>query len=164
MQLRHFLAITTLMLCAVAAPAGSARADTVLYDSAGFVQGSQSFVDSFNITTPGTLTISFAGVSWLDNLSALNLFLTTASGPTGASMGSGTESLQVGPGTIYAHWFGDANGPYKLGVYSLEIMFHPEVSAVPLPGSLILLLSALGPLFAWHSRRTDRWVALPLEQ
>jgi hypothetical protein len=153
MQLRHFLAITALLLCAAFAPTGSVRADTVLYDKAGFVQGSQSFVRSFNITTPGTLTISLTDVPWLDTLSNLNVFLTTASGPMGASMGSGTESMQVGPGVIYAHWFGNADGQYKLGAYSLEIMFQPQISAVPLPGSLILLLSGLVLTLARQWRR-----------
>jgi hypothetical protein len=161
MQLRNILAATALMLGAAFAPFGSACADTVLYDNSGFVQGSQSFVDSFTVTTPGTLTISLADVPWLDTLSGLNLFLTTASGPMGASMmGAGTESMQVGPGTFYAHWFGDANGQYKVGVYSLEIMFHPEFSAVPVPASLILLLSGLGLMFAWPSRRSASKVAL----
>jgi hypothetical protein len=157
MQLRNFLAAMVLVFCAGFAPLSSA--DTVLYDNAGFVQGSQSFVDSFTITTPGTLTISLADVPWLDTLSNLNLFLTTVSGPMGTSMGSGTESIQVEPGTFYAHWFGDANGQYKVGVYSLEITFQPQMSAVPLPGSLILLLSALGLVFAWQTRRGGRWLA-----
>ena len=144
MQLRNFLVAAALAFCAGLAPFSSACADTVLYDNAGFVHGSQSFVDSFTVTTPGTLTISLADVPWLDTLSGLSLFLTTASGPMGASMGSGTESIQVGPGTFYAHGFGDANGQFQLGVYSLEITFQPQVSAVPLPGSLILMVSALG--------------------
>lgn len=142
------------MLCASFALFGSAQADTVLYDNSGFIQGSQSFVDTITLTTPGTLTVSLTDVAWLDTLSGLNLFFTTASGPMGASMGGGTESMQVGPGTIYAHWYGDANGPYKIGVYSLEIMFHPEMSAVPLPGALIFLLSGLGLMSFWQWRRT----------
>jgi len=153
MQLRHFLTATALLLCAGLAPIGSARADTVVYDNAGFVQGSQAFVDSFNITMPGTLTISFTAVPWLDTLTDLNLFLTTASGLLGTSMGSGTESMQVEPGMIYAHWFGEANGAYKIGVYSLEIMFQPQTSTVALPGSLILLFSGLCLMFGGQWRR-----------
>jgi hypothetical protein len=153
MQLRHFLAPISLLLCAAFVPTGSVRADTVLYNNAGFIQGSQSFVDSFNITTPGTLTVSLADVPWLDPISNLNLFLSTASGVLGTSMGAGTESMQVQPGTIYAHWFGDADGQYQIGVYSLEIQFQPQGSTVPLPGALVLLLSGIFVIFARQWRR-----------
>jgi hypothetical protein len=155
MQLRHLLAVTTLLLCAGLMPVGSARAATVLYDSAGFIRGSQSFVDSFNITTPGTLTISLSDVPWLDTIAGLNFFLTSASGVFGPSMsGGGTESIQVGPGTMYAHWVGNANGSYGVGVFALKMTFQPGVpTAVPLPGALVLLLSGLGLLFASRWRR-----------
>jgi hypothetical protein len=153
MQFRYFPAVTMILVCAGFVPVEPARADTVLYDGAGFIQGSQSFVQSFNITAPGTLTISLADVPWLDTIADLNCFLTTASGVLGTSMGGGTESMRVGAGTFYAHWFGDADGRYDLGVYSLKIMFHPDVNTVPLPRSLSLLLSGLGLLFFGRLRR-----------
>ena len=93
-------------MVAWALPFGSASADTVLYDSSGFIQGQQSFVQSFDITTAGTLTVSLSDIPWLDTISNLNFFLTTASGTVGASMGAGTESMSVGPGMVYAHCTG----------------------------------------------------------
>jgi hypothetical protein len=151
MQLRHFLAATTMLVCAGLVP--SARADTVLYSSAGFIQGSQSFVQSFDITTPGTLTISLANVPWLDTIADLNCFLTTASGALGGWQNNGNESMRVAPGMIYAHWFGDANGRYQVGAYTLKVMFQPGAAPVPLPSSLVLLLSVLGLAVAWRWRR-----------
>jgi hypothetical protein len=71
----------------------------------------------------------------------------------GKSMGAGTESMRVGAGTFYAHWFGDADGQYDLGVYSFKIMFHPDVNTVALPRSLTLLLSGLGMIFIGQWRR-----------
>jgi len=138
-------------------PFCSARADTVLYDNAGFIEGQQSFVQSFDITTAETLTVSLSQVPWLDTISDLNCFVSTAKGVVGQFMsGPGTESLSVGPGMIYVHWFGDANGPYGLGVYGMKI--ESLTTPVGLPGTLILLLSGLGVLFGWQRQRVDSTV------
>jgi hypothetical protein len=154
MRLGQIFAAAGLVLGAWMLPLGAARADTVMYDSAGFIQGQQSFVEAFNITTPGTLTVSLSSVSWLDTVSDLNAFVSTPSGVVGAAMGPGTESTNVGPGMVYVHWFGDASGTYDLGVYGLKVTFQPSgVSAVPLPGTLLLLLSGIGLMLAWQYRR-----------
>jgi len=131
---------------------GMARADSVLYDSVGFIQGKQSFVDSFDITTPGTLTVTLSDIAWLDTIADLNAFVTTSGGLIGKSMGAGTDSFQVGPGMIYAHWFGDANGTYGIGVFGMKITFQPAGTPVTLPPTLIFLLSGLGVLLGWQRR------------
>jgi hypothetical protein len=153
-HIRQFIAIALLGIAAWALPFSSASADTVLYDSSGFIQGQQSFVQSFDITTAGTLTVSLSDIPWLDTISNLNFFLTTTTGTVGASMGAGTESMSVEPGMLYAHWFGDAAGTYGVGVYGIKLMFQPSgVNPVPLPGALILLLSGLAGLFGMRYRR-----------
>ncbi len=135
----------------------AARAGTVLYDSSGFIEGQQSFVQGFELTSAGTVTVTLSNIPWFDTISGLDCFLTTASGAIGKSMGAGTESFNVGPGMLYAHWLGDANGAYGLGVYGLDITFQsngqsPNGTPVPLPASLILLLSGLGMLWGWQRR------------
>jgi len=135
----------------------AARAGTVLYDSSGFIEGQQSFVQGFDLTSAGTITVTLSNIPWLDTISGLDCFLTTANGAIGTSMGPGTESFNVGPGMVYAHWFGDANGSFGLGVYGLDIVFQsngqmPSGTPVPLPTSLILLLSGLGVLWGWQRR------------
>src|ERR1700734_2544708 len=146
MQFRYFLAATAMLFAAVAP---SAHADTVqLFGDAGFMEGSQSFVQPLDITQSGTLTISLSSVPWLDTISDLRFVVTTASKVVGVVATGNAESVQVGPGTIYAHWFGDANGKYGVGAFSVKFTFQPGVvSAVPLPGSLALLLSGLGLFF-----------------
>jgi hypothetical protein len=151
-RLRNLLAAMMVVGVWAMSP-GTAHADSVLYDSVGFIEGKQSFVDSFDITTPGTLTVTLSNIAWLDTIADLNAFVTTSGGLIGNSMGVGTESFQVGPGMIYAHWFGDANGTYGLGVFGMKIMFQPYATPVGLPGSLILLLSGLGVLFGWQRRQ-----------
>jgi len=145
MQFRYFLAAAALV---VAGLGPSAHADTVLYGDAGFIEGRQSFVQPLDITQAGTLTISLSNVPWLDTISDLSFFVTTASKAVGGWETGGSESVQVEPGTVYAHWFGDADGKYGLGAFSMKITFQPGVvSTVPLPGSLALLLSVLGLAF-----------------
>lgn len=154
MNIRQLISIALVAIAASALPFSPASADTVLYDSAGFIQGQQSFVQSFDITTAGTLTVSLADIPWLDTISNLNFFLTTATGTVGAPMGAGTESVSVGPGMLYAHWYGDAAGAYGVGAYGIKLTFQPNGAApVPLPGTLILLLSGLAGLFGVRSRR-----------
>jgi hypothetical protein len=143
MQLRYFLLAAAATLLAGLTP--SARADSVLYSDAGFIEGNQAFVQPLDITQAGTLTISLSNVPWLDTISDLSFFVTTSSGVVGGWQSDGTESMRVAPGMIYTHWFGEADGKYGVGAYSLKIMFQPgTVSAVPLPGSLTLLLSVIG--------------------
>jgi hypothetical protein len=154
MKLRRLLPTSILLLGAWALSAGAASADTLLYDGLSVISGEQSAVQSFSVATAGTLTVTLSDIPWLDIVTGLNGFLTTATGPVGTSFGPGTESIDVAAGTYYAHWFGDADGTYNLGVVGLKISFLPNtVTTVSLPTSLVLMLSGLGILFGWQSRR-----------
>ncbi len=154
MKLPKLLAATIMVLASGALFIGTSRADTVLYDNATVVAGQQAFVQSFTVTTAGTLTITLSNIPWLDVVADLDSFFTTATGVVGTPMlGAGTESVKIAPGTIYAHWFGDAQGTYDAGVLGVKIQFQPA-TAVPLPAPLILLLSGLGVMFGWQRRRT----------
>jgi hypothetical protein len=153
MKILRFLPASILLLAAWALPAGAVRADTLLYDGISVISGSQSSLQSFNVATPGVLTMTLSNIPWLDTVSNLTGFLSTASGEVGTTIGAGTESINVGAGTYYAHWFGDAQGAYDLGVVGLRVTFQPGTVPVSLPASFVLMLSGLGILFGWQSRR-----------
>jgi hypothetical protein len=159
MNIRHLLSITACILCA--ALAGRADASEVLYDGTGFLTGQQSFVQSFNIAGPGTLTVSLSNVDWPVQLSSLDMVLSSTGGSLlGPEMGAGTESFDVGSGLLFAQWFGTAQGPLDTGVYSLKVLFQPSVVApVPLPASMALLLSGLA-LLVWQRRDRRAGAAL----
>ena len=154
MNLRRLLSASVLLAAAWILPAEAVRADSLIYDGLSLFSGQQSFTESFNLSAPGTLTFSLSNIPWLDSVSNLSGFLSTTSGQIGSTIGEGTETVNVGAGTYYAHWFGDAQGTYNLGVVGLKIEFQPgNVTPVALPTSLVLMLSGLGLLFGWQNRR-----------
>jgi hypothetical protein len=155
MKLQHILPATLLSALALTAPVGAAHADSLIYDGINLFSGAQSFTDSFTLTQAGTLNLTLSNIPWLDTVSDLSGFLSTSSGMIGSTITDGSETLSVGPGTYYAHWFGDAKGTYNMGIVGMAIRFEPgTTSTVGLPMSLVLMLSGLGTLFGWQSRRT----------
>lgn len=153
MHIRQLIAMGLLVLAAWALPVSPASADTVLYDGSAFMTGTQSFSDAFNLTGPGTLTVTLTNVAWPEKLASLNFLLSSANGMMGPEMGAGTYSYNVAAGgNVFAQWFGTAQGPLNAGVYSLKIDFQPlGGTPVPLPTSVALLLSGLA-LLLWQGR------------
>jgi hypothetical protein len=146
------------MLLAMAAcfmPLAPADASiVVLANSVGFIKGTQIFTDSFDVTTPGTLTVTLSAIPWLDTLQDLNSFLTSPSGGLiGAAFNGPSETVPIPAGDFSVNFYGVAAGTYGVGVYGLKVTFLPAGSAVPLPASLPLLLSGLGALSIWGRKR-----------
>lgn len=152
MRSERFLARLALLFAAGLAPFSSAHASAVLDDNTNLMQGAQSFAYSFTVTTPGTLTISLTDIPWLDKISDFQFSLTSTNHLVGPTMDPGVESFQINSGTYCGLLFGDADGKYKLGLFNLEITFNPATQ-VPLPASLVLMLSGLGLVFARQRRR-----------
>jgi hypothetical protein len=162
MKIQQFLPASILLFACGLMSAEAARAGTVLYDSASIIAGQGGATQSLDLSAPGTLTITITNIPWLDVVADLTCFLSTTTGVVGNKMyAAGSESVSVGPGTYYANWFGDAQGMYNEGVVGVKIQFQPA-STVSLPASLVLLLSGLGMLFGWQSRRTsDLFESIP---
>jgi hypothetical protein len=148
---RAMVAIRLLIGCAVLIGATHpAIADEVLYDSSGFVQGQQSFEESFAVTGPGTLTVTLSNINWPVSLANLNLLVSTSQGLLGPEMGAGTATFNMSHGgTIFTQWFGTAQGALDAGVYGIKVNWAP--TAVPLPASIALLVSGL-ILLGWMRR------------
>jgi hypothetical protein len=162
MKAKSFVTGLLLTLGVGVLPLAADRADMVMYDQSNFVSGQQAFTQTLNITTPGTLTLTLSGVPWLDAVTDMNGFLTTASGliaavdQGGGGTFSGSETFNVGAGTFYAHWFGDAQGSNDLGVLCAKIVFTPNAPAVALPASWLLLLSGLVVMARLKRRPPER--------
>ena len=152
MKLRNILSAGVAVVALVAG-IGSADASQIIYAGSGFMVGQQSFSDSFNVSGPGTLTVTLTNVPWPEQLASLNLVLGTANGLLGPEMGAGTETFDVTGGRVFAQWFGTAQGPLDAGVYSMSIVFNPSgIMPVPLPASVALLASGL-ILLGWQRRQ-----------
>lgn len=153
MKLRNFVSAAALVIGALVwcSPACTAE---VMYDRTGFLSGQQSFVLPLDISSSGTLTITLSNIAWPESLASLNLVVGTANGLIGPEMGAGTETFNVTGGRVFAQWFGTAQGPLDLGVYSLNVVFQPSgVTAVPLPASIALLASGMALLGLQRRRR-----------
>jgi hypothetical protein len=128
-----------------------ASENVVLADSVGFIKGTQIFTDTFDISTPGLLTVSLSAIPWLDTLQDLNCFVSSPSGGVlHGTFNGNVESIKVLPGDISVNWYGTAAGTFGVGAYGLHVDFQP----VPIPAALPLLLSGLGVL--WGVGRSRR--------
>jgi hypothetical protein len=151
MKLSRIMSAAMLVFTAWLAPGKAAHADMVVYDGMSILQGQQAFSDSFSVSAPGMLTVTVSNVPWLDAVTNLSFFMSSPKGTVGTMMsGAGTESISLSsPGTYSANWFGNAQGLYDLGVVGVNVEFRPNGAVVPLPVSILLMLSGLGLLFAW---------------
>lgn len=157
MNIRGGLLAAAATVACCAAGARPAAASEVLYSGVGFLQGTQAFTDSFNVSTPGTLTVTLGNVGWPQPLSSLNMLVSSAGGALGPEMGAGTSTFNVAAGDVFAQWFGTSQGEGALGAgaYSLEIQFQPSSGGVvPLPTSIALLLSGIG-LLLWQRKTRE---------
>ena len=157
MNRKYLLPAALLAMSASVTPLTRAGAAAVLEDSVGFIKGTQIFTKTFDVTTPGTLTVTLSAISWLDTVKDLNCFLTSPGGNlVGAPFNGTSETVKVQPGEYSVNWYGIAAGTYGVGVYGINVSLQgtqPPPPPVPIPASLPLLLSGLGALSVWGRKR-----------
>lgn len=137
--------IRVLALGLLLALAGAAAEAEELLVSTPLVDGSLATVSNFQITGPGTVTVSLTDLAWPDKLASLTFAATTSSGVVASMSGPGQISFNVSSPGMYSAVVGAVAGAgfLDLGWYSMIVNFTPATSAVPLPGSVWLLVSGL---------------------
>ena len=136
MKPKYLLPGALLAASAFFMPFTPARADVVLADTVGFITGTQIFTDSFDLSTPGVLTVTLSAIPWLDTLQDLNCFLTSPSGGLIGPSSNGTSlTQQVQAGDVSVNWYGVAAGTYGTGAYGLEVTFAPTGSGAAVSGA-----------------------------
>jgi hypothetical protein len=152
MQSRKLSTRVALAVAASLLPVGSVLACPLLDDGANLFQGSSTFTSDFQVSTPGTLTVSF-DISSQDPASNFGVNLWSTDAFVGTFMNGVTTKIPVVPGLVYAFSFGEQGKKDISGAFTVDFTFQPNSAPVPLPGSLILLVSGLGLAFVRHSRR-----------
>lgn len=127
----------------------------VLYDGAGWFQGTQSFSDTLPpLPSAGTLTVTLTNWAMPVPLSSLKLIVESTNKVlmTGdASTSPFSSSFSVNAGDVFVQWFGTAQGALG-GMYGMLVTFQPTGgNTVPLPTSIALFLSGIG-LLLWQRR------------
>lgn len=144
-------------LLAIAAASGwtlPAHADSIpVAAQTDYFRGTQTSVSTFQVPGAGMLTVSLHDLDWPSALASLSFSLTNATSVINTLDGKTVEGVGTfqydvsGPGMYAAIVNGTAgpDNPFGLGAYSYNVQF---TSAVPLPASVILLLSGLGAIAA----------------
>lgn len=153
------------VLAAAAMAAQSAHAEQVLLSTSTTISGTQSAVYTFNAPGAGTLNVTLGNYTWPERLSNLSFALATTTGVLKTLSGEGSLSIDLTEGgSYYALVSGSASGKWNLGMYSLNLSFGAladpgNPSAVPLPGTLWLLLGGLACAWAL-TRKTGGGLAM----
>jgi hypothetical protein len=132
-----------------------------LVSQTSLVSGTQSSVQEFTVTTPGTLTVNLQNLDWPDPLSSLSFMATTGTSVLAdfSVQTSDPYTMTIGPGTYFANTTGSAGGPLDLGLYSLSISFTPNAVPLPPSGRLLVGALALGAVLLFVQQRRARRAA-----
>jgi hypothetical protein len=124
---------------------GISQAANVAYENVGFIRGYGEQSQSFTVATEGTYSAMLTDFSFPANFDVLGMSVTTSMTELGRISTEGSFTFFAKPEMVlYANVFGEAGGALDLGLYGINISVISDVVApVPVPGSLLLMLSAM---------------------
>jgi hypothetical protein len=150
--IRNFRAL----LAALVLAAGSAEASVVFNDTV-LVSGAEYLeVIDLPFDSPGTYRVTATDLRWQGTpLQALSFGVFSSTQPIATRTGAGTlEFFKAGSGQVFLQVYARTVAPRYAGLVALT---GETVAVVPLPASLVLLLSALGA--AVLPRVRERFIA-----
>ena len=123
----------------------NAQAASIVYEDVDFIKGKNANSESFTITQSGSYLVTLSDFQFPKKFSDLELSITESKAPIiGTIVGSGTFTFSATAGATYwANIFGVAASPLDIGLYGIRIEQMNNVSAVPVPASILMLGSAL---------------------
>lgn len=135
----------------------------LIYQSVGFIDGSDARKTSFNVTSAGWYSMRLVDFEHGEAFQQLSFAVGDGETTYGSLFGKGETKIKIdAPGQYYAYVMGQAGNVYDLGMYGASIQLseqapiEPTPSAVPLPASFWLLGSAMAAWLGLFSRRRRR--------
>ena len=135
---------------------GAAQAALVPYQKVAFIKDTDYFSEAFTIDTAGTYQATLTDFNFPSDFGQVALDVTTAVATEGSLIGPGSFVFDAEPGTYYASVYGVGGGALNLGLLGVQVEATSTAitsSPVPLPASLVLLLSGLAVLGPLERRR-----------
>ena len=108
--------------------------------STEMIKGTDGVLLPFEVTAPGTLTVTLTDLGWPGSFSTLSFAALTSTSLLQELSGPGTLTFQLsGAGKYFAPVYGVTDPAFGIGIYSLNLSYAP----VPLPAAPLLLISGL---------------------
>jgi hypothetical protein len=124
-----------------------ARAETLVQKNVMVSLPTTPQIESLNITSPGTLTVTLGDLGWPKMLSSLSFAVTNATSVLAQMTGVGSLVYDVtSPGAFFAAVYAQPDASVGTGLYHINVDFSPAAPPpppVPLPASVWMLLSGV---------------------
>jgi hypothetical protein len=167
--MRCALALGAVVLSSAFVPAAHAAAGEAQLIAAGsMLGGKQSWGADLNVSGAGKLTVQAydLGVrsTIVDRLDSLSFSVSNSTSMFGSHVGSGEFAMDIsGPGMYFLSLQATPSlqSRFQLGLVSWRVTFEPNVSAVPLPASVWLLIAGLAWATGMQRRRAKLGCAGP---